>query len=175
MQVTRLQCGGFILAVRLNHTISDSLGLVKFLNTVAEMAGGASAPSHQPVWQRDIFSARDPPRITCVHHEYDEQAIDNNSSTAILMEDSSNMVHWSFFFGPKEMRSIRMHLPSHLQTSSIFEILSACLWRCRTIALQLDQNEVIALKYFIKIKVFFFFFFSSNYLLNKIKKKKIFF
>lgn len=146
MQVTRLLCGGFIFAVRLNHTVSDSLGLVQFLNTVAEMASGASAPSRQPVWQREIYNARDPPRITCVHHEYEEQAIENhNNSTTAIMED--NMVHWSFFFGPKEMRLIRMHLPSHLRTSSTFEILSACLWRCRTIALELDPNEV-ALKLF---------------------------
>ena len=111
MQMTRLTCGGYIFAVRLNHTISDSLGLVQFLNTAAEMASGSRVPLKQPVWQRQILNARDPPRITCIHHEF--EVVNKNKSTTII--ENNNMDHWSLFFGPKEMRSIRKHLPPHLQ------------------------------------------------------------
>ncbi|XP_040990129.1 methanol O-anthraniloyltransferase-like [Juglans microcarpa x Juglans regia] len=149
IQVTRLRCGGFVFAVRLNHTISDSLGLVQLLRAVAEMTSGACAPSQQPMWQREIFNARDPPRVTCIHHEYEEgdKTIDNNSTTPTLQEENGiNMVHKSFFFGPKEMGSLRKHLPPRLwASSSTFEILSACLWRCRTIALAFDPNEDVRL------------------------------
>ncbi|KAH0974672.1 hypothetical protein GBA52_016571 [Prunus armeniaca] len=72
IQVTRLSCGGFILALRLNHTMCDAAGLVQFLKAVGEMAQGAQAPSTTPVWERELLGARDPPRITCVHHEYEE-------------------------------------------------------------------------------------------------------
>ncbi|KAI9082439.1 hypothetical protein K1719_035585 [Acacia pycnantha] len=67
IQVTRLKCGGFIFAYRLNHTMSDGAGIVQFLNAVAEIAGGACEPSIAPVWRRELLSARDPPRITCTH------------------------------------------------------------------------------------------------------------
>ncbi|TQD98871.1 hypothetical protein C1H46_015514 [Malus baccata] len=71
-QVTRLICGGFILALRLNHTMCDAPGLLLFLNAIAEMARGAHAPSILPVWERVLLFARDPPRITCAHHEYED-------------------------------------------------------------------------------------------------------
>ncbi|KAK9928274.1 hypothetical protein M0R45_025419 [Rubus argutus] len=52
IQVTLLRCGGFIFALRLNHTICDAAGLVQFLNTVGEMAQGKNEPSIPPVWER---------------------------------------------------------------------------------------------------------------------------
>ncbi|KAF3449661.1 hypothetical protein FNV43_RR10392 [Rhamnella rubrinervis] len=132
IQVTRFRCGGFSFAVRMNHTITDSLGLIQFLTTIGELALDAPTPSQLPVWQREILSARKPPRITCIHHEYSEGLIDNN------------IVHQSFYFCPNELKTIRSNLPPHLQNrSSTFEILTAFLWKCRTISLQLDPHEVV--------------------------------
>ncbi|KAK4855227.1 hypothetical protein QYF36_005271 [Acer negundo] len=37
-QVTRLICGGFILAFRFNHTMCDAFGLIQFLTAMEEMA-----------------------------------------------------------------------------------------------------------------------------------------
>ncbi|KAA8527996.1 hypothetical protein F0562_035135 [Nyssa sinensis] len=149
IQVTRFICGGFIFAIRLNHTMSDAYGFVQFLNTVGEFARGSTdAPSLSPVWQRELLNARHPPHITCTHHEY-EELLDTKSTTIDMDEDdnnNNNMVQRSFFFGPQEIRAIRKHLPQHLRTSSsTFEVLTACLWRCRTIALQLDQEEIVRL------------------------------
>ena len=76
--------------------------------------------------------------------------MNNNKSTTII--ENNNMVHWSSFFGPKEMRSIRKHLPPQLQTCSTFEILTACLWKCRTIALEFDPNDVVRLSCFINLR-----------------------
>lgn len=61
-QVTRLACGGFVVALRFNHTMCDGSGLVQFMNAIAEMARGASIPSVEPVWNRDLLIARAPPR-----------------------------------------------------------------------------------------------------------------
>lgn len=136
IQVTRLKCGGFIFALRLNHTMSDAPGLVQFMSALAEMARGATAPSVPPVWERQVLNGRNPPRVTCVHREYDEVA--DTKGTIIPLDD---MVHKSFFFGPKEISALRKLVPPQLRHCSTFEILTACLWKCRTISLKPDPAE----------------------------------
>ncbi|KAJ1431397.1 Transferase [Sesbania bispinosa] len=128
VQVTRLQCGGFIFALRMNHTISDGSGISQFLRALAETACGAPNPSILPVWHRELLSPRDPPRITCTHSEYQQLPPDTKS----IFKPH----HRSFFFGPKHISTLRSLLPHHLAKSTSFEILTACLWRSRTKALQ---------------------------------------
>ncbi|OWM72286.1 benzyl alcohol O-benzoyltransferase [Punica granatum] len=136
IQVTRLKCGGFIVAVRLNHTMSDASGLSQFLNAVAEMAREATRPSVLPVWQRELLDARNSPRATFPHREYDVVA--DTKGTIIPLDD---MTHRSFFFGRAEIAAIRQCVPEQLRSCSTFEVLTACLWQCRTIALQPDPEE----------------------------------
>ncbi|KAL4323103.1 hypothetical protein GQ457_11G014570 [Hibiscus cannabinus] len=111
IQVTRLKCGGFIFAIRLNHTICD-------------------APD-----------ARDPPRVTLTHNEYDEVEADvTTTTTSLLFND--NVVQRSFFFGPVEVSLIRKLLPVHLRhCTTKFELLTALLWRCRSLAISLQPHE----------------------------------
>ncbi|KAE9445020.1 hypothetical protein C3L33_23081, partial [Rhododendron williamsianum] len=117
---------------------SDGAGLVQFLSAIAEFAQGkeVTAPSVSPVWQWELLSARHPPRITCLHHEY-EQVLDSNNNDA-----NSTPIQKPFFFGPMEIKAIRNHLPPHANAST-FEVLTTCLWRCRTCALALDPNNTI--------------------------------
>ncbi|CAI0395281.1 unnamed protein product [Linum tenue] len=137
IQVTRLQCGGFIFALRLNHCMSDAPGLVQFMSAVGEIARGACAPSVAPVWERHVLNARTPPRVTRTHREYEE--VVDTKGTIIPLDD---MAHRSFFFGRGEMHALRRHAPPHLRDScSGFEILTACLWKCRTAALRPDPEE----------------------------------
>ncbi|KAJ0021748.1 hypothetical protein Pint_30872 [Pistacia integerrima] len=140
IQVTRLLCGGFILALRLNHTMCDGYGLVLFLNAMEEMAQGKPTPSVTPVWQRHLLNARNPPRITHIHHEC-EQLDDSNDT--LHTTNPNDLDHKSFFFGPEEISFLRNHLPPRLKNSSTFEITIACLWTCRTAALQLDHNQTV--------------------------------
>ncbi|CAN6577293.1 unnamed protein product [Malus baccata var. baccata] len=123
IQVTRLQCGGFIFALRLNHTMSDAAGLVQFMTAVGEIARGATFPTVQPVWQRELLNA-----------------LENTKGTIIPPDD---MVLRSFFFRPTEVSAIRRFVPQYLSKCSTFEVLTACLWRCRTLALQKDPNEEV--------------------------------
>ncbi|KAM1980054.1 hypothetical protein FF1_037376 [Malus domestica] len=142
VQVTCLICGGFILALRLNHTMCDAPGLLLFLTAIAEMARGAHAPSILPVWERELLFARDPPRITCAHHEY-EDVIDH-SDGLYASSNQSNMVQRSFYFGAKEMRVLRKQIPPHLiSTCSTFDLITACLWKCRTLALKINPNQAV--------------------------------
>ncbi|XP_022742022.1 benzyl alcohol O-benzoyltransferase-like isoform X2 [Durio zibethinus] len=137
IQVTRLKCGGFIFAIRLNHVLADGAGMIQFMSAMAEMSRGAIAPSIPPKWERHLLDARDPPRISFTHREYDEV-----EGTIILSE---NMVQRSFFFGPKEVSTLRKLLPHHLRKCSKFDILASCLWRCRTIAIKPDPDEEVRL------------------------------
>lgn len=135
IQVTRLQCGGFIFGLRLNHTMSDAAGCVQFMRALGEMARGAREPSTPPVWQRELLKAREPPRVTCRHREYDEVA-----GSIIPFDD---MAHRSFFFGPREVRAIRSGLSLSMSSCSDFEVITAFLWRCRTKALQTEAEEEV--------------------------------
>ncbi|EMS53476.1 Omega-hydroxypalmitate O-feruloyl transferase [Triticum urartu] len=44
-QVTRLACGGFAMAVRIQHTMADGAGMLQLLGAIAELARGAPAPT----------------------------------------------------------------------------------------------------------------------------------
>ena len=57
-----------------------------------------------------------------------------------------------FFFGPTQISAIRKKLPHHLHKSSTFEVLTACLWRCRTIAIQLDLEDEVRLIFAINVR-----------------------
>lgn len=116
----------------------DGYGIVQFMRAIAEMADGAHAPSVLPVWQRTLLNARDPPIVTYPHHEYDQ--VEDTNTTKIALND---MVHRSFFFGPTEISTIRKTLPIHLRHCSTFELLSAYIWRLRTISLQLRPKEEV--------------------------------
>ncbi|PWA90338.1 benzyl alcohol O-benzoyltransferase [Artemisia annua] len=136
IQVTRLLCGGFIFAIRYNHTMTDGRGITQFLTAVGEIARGALEPSMLPVWQREFLSARNPPRVTCSHHEYDDMT---DTKTTIISNDE--MEQRSFFFGPIEVSALRRFVPIHLQNCSTFDVLTASIWRCRTIALQPNPED----------------------------------
>ncbi|CAA7406454.1 unnamed protein product [Spirodela intermedia] len=133
--VTRLLCGGFAVSILLNHTMADAPGLVQFMNAVGEMARGLPAPAVPPVWGREIFQARDPPQVTRVHREYEEV-----EGTIVPF---SEQVHRSVFFGPRELAALRARLPPHLRQRSRFEIVTACLWRCRTAALRPSPDDEV--------------------------------
>ncbi|CAN1246287.1 Benzyl alcohol O-benzoyltransferase [Linum grandiflorum] len=137
IQVMRLRCGGFIFALRLHHCMSDASGLVQFMSAVGEIARGKTSPSVPPVWARHVLNARSPPRVTCTHREYEK--IPDTKGKLIPLDD---MEHRSFFFGGKEMTRLRAHAPPHLRNKcSKIEILTACLWKCRTAALRPDPEE----------------------------------
>lgn len=123
----------------------DGSGLVQFMVALAEIANGATKPSIEPVWQRELLNARDPPQITCTHHEYESEV--NNTANPTPATTTKIIAHRSFFFGPTKISSLRglLHNTLHLRCSS-FELITACLWQCRTKALQLEPHEDVRLK-----------------------------
>ncbi|GMJ11306.1 hypothetical protein like AT5G17540 [Hibiscus trionum] len=141
IQVTRLTCGGFIFAIRLNHVMCDAPGLKLFVSTVAAMAQGEDSHLTLPVWERHLLDAANPPRVTFTHHEYDE--VEAAAATTTTSLSSDNLVERSFFFGPAEVSLLRRLLPPHLRHCTKFELLTAFLWRCRSLAINLDPEEEV--------------------------------
>nr|VDD47454.1 unnamed protein product [Brassica oleracea] len=134
-QVTRLKCGGFIFALRFNHTMTDGAGLSLFLKSLSELARGLHAPSVPPVWERQLLIASASARVTHTHREYDN----NVEPEAVAVGDV--LVTKSFFFGPDEIAAIRRLLPPGLHNhNTTFDALTSFLWRYRTVALNPDPN-----------------------------------
>ncbi|KAM3266785.1 alcohol acyl transferase 1 allele GSa [Capsicum annuum] len=147
VQVTRFNCGGFVVGFRVNHTMMDAYGFKIFLSALSELIQGASAPSILPVWQRHLLSARSSPCITCTHHEFDEEI--ESKIAWESMEDQ--LIQQSFFFGNKEMEAMRTQVSPNCESTK-FELLMAFLWKCRTIALNLHSEQIVRLTYLINIR-----------------------
>ncbi|KAL1566539.1 Benzyl alcohol O-benzoyltransferase [Salvia divinorum] len=146
IQVTRLLCGGFVVAWRLCHTMSDAAGILQFFTAVGELACGAARPSVLPVWERHILCARYPPHVTMRHPEHDI-VIDTKRTN---IPHDRTMRH--FFFGPTEISTLRQSLPPHLHNCSKFQIVAACMWRCRTIATFSHPSEDVRLLCVVNIR-----------------------
>ncbi|XBH94283.1 hypothetical protein VPH35_085094 [Triticum aestivum] len=113
--------------------------MVQFLAAVAELARGMAAPTVRPVWGHDLLmTTRDdpaPPRVF-THREYDDVPDSNDTSVPLY-----SMTQHSFF-GRREVAAIRTHLPPALRRrATTFEVLTGCLWRCRTMALAPVADE----------------------------------
>nr|GLL44388.1 methanol O-anthraniloyltransferase-like [Ipomoea trifida] len=174
IQVTRFTCGGFALGIRFNHTMMDSQGFIQFVKAVSELAQGASTPSTLPIWERGLLTARPTPTITYEHNEFKDFELSKTTkwwdfekllmrttkfiNTQKLASDplvffSKNISHSlfikrSFTFDSRELQAIKDQCPS----STTFEALSACLWKCRTIALRPDPNSMMLLTIIVNIR-----------------------
>ncbi|KAH7842306.1 hypothetical protein Vadar_003818 [Vaccinium darrowii] len=133
----------------------DAAGLFQFLKAMGEIARGADSLSVQPVWQRELLSARDPPRVTCTHHEYDE-VLDAKGMSIVPPLDDDDMAHRSLFFRHKEVLALRKLVPPHLQDKcSTFDMLTACIWLCRTIALQPNPEDEVRITFAVNARAKF--------------------
>jgi hypothetical protein len=119
--------------------MSDAIGFVQLMNALAEMAKGAARPSVRPVWKREILRPRANPAVKFPHYEYDQ--IEYKDGKMVNMND---MTDSSFFFGPKEIESLKRRAVGQGKCST-FDVLSACLWRSRTRSLQLPADQEVRL------------------------------
>ncbi|KAA3473411.1 benzyl alcohol O-benzoyltransferase-like isoform X1 [Gossypium australe] len=117
------------------------LFLIQFMKAIGEMARGALSPTISPVWERHLLNARTPSRATYAHLEFDQEFMDMNDDE---ITQPTSMVNLSFFFGSNEISTLRKLISPHYQCTT-HDILTACLWRCHTKALQPDPDQHIRL------------------------------
>lgn len=152
VQMTRLACGGFVVAIRVNHVMSDAQGMFQFLSAVAELARCVPTPTMKPVWERHLLSGRNQP------HAIDTNGCSNHASVKEVVQQTpygekfplEQLVHRSFFFGPEEVSALKQHfLPDR---STTFEVVVAATWKCRTAVLCFNEEEEIRLKFVVDIR-----------------------
>ncbi|KAL9379466.1 hypothetical protein Peur_027948 [Populus x canadensis] len=94
------------------------------------MRRGADVPSILPACERDILNARLTPRVTCTHNE----DVDDEDDAEDNIRQFDGVAHRRFFISPKELSNLGTMIPSLLSRCTALEVLSACAWRCYTIA-----------------------------------------
>ncbi|CAN1271967.1 Benzyl alcohol O-benzoyltransferase, partial [Linum perenne] len=110
--------------------LHSPLMLIQFLSAIAEIARGATVPSVTPIWERHILTRSIPDMNSTRHDQPPPRAA----------APKEEIAQRSFFFGPAEISALRRHAPPS-KTYSRFDILAACLWKCRTAALRPDPEE----------------------------------
>ncbi|XP_026457018.1 omega-hydroxypalmitate O-feruloyl transferase-like [Papaver somniferum] len=144
VQVTRFNCGEFILGVSVNHCIVDGLSLVEFLNSWGELARGLPL-TIPPFLDRTVLIARNPTKVEFTHDEYTEiEDISKNTTNLVQEED---LVFKSFVFDSMKLKQLKTKAMEDgiLQTCSTFEALTAFMWRARSRALKLLPDQITKL------------------------------
>ncbi|TVU51744.1 hypothetical protein EJB05_03187, partial [Eragrostis curvula] len=149
MQLTRLKCGGFVGGFHMCHNIADGFGMIQLMITIAELTCGATVPSILPVWKRELLCT---PHcsfpITYPEPLYEPllNSLDSPSEDIMLSTPPKHMVSEYFLFGPRDVATLLRHIPKHLVASTTsFELLTAVMWRCRTIALGYRPSQRVRL------------------------------
>ncbi|CAL5094057.1 unnamed protein product [Urochloa decumbens] len=138
IQVTRLLCGGYVFALRVNHAICDATGIGQFISAVTELARGLPSPTVTPAWSRELLEARNPPRPSFAHREYD--------AAPPLPAPPGDTVSRSFTFTRANIAVIKAALPTDLRDkTTAFEALAAAVWRAHTAALDFPADDELRL------------------------------
>ncbi|XP_010433067.1 PREDICTED: spermidine coumaroyl-CoA acyltransferase-like [Camelina sativa] len=146
MQVTKFPCGGFTIGLSLLHALCDGFGVARFVHSLAELAGAKSEPSVLPVWQRERLVREidnEPAKLPC-----------GVGSRASLLATSPYMSSndWVTEIISIKDGNIKMlkdtlvkdcEMPK--ETFTTYEILSSCIWKSRSRALNLDLDKISVL------------------------------
>ncbi|CAA2966482.1 omega-hydroxypalmitate O-feruloyl transferase-like [Olea europaea subsp. europaea] len=137
-QVTKFKCGGFVLGLCMNHCMFDGIGAMEFVNSWGETARGLKLKV-PPFMDRSILKARNPPKLEFPHHEYAE--IEDISSTTELYKEE--MLYKSFCFDSEKLEHLRKKAleDGNLEKCTTFEALSAYVWKARSKALNMKQDQ----------------------------------
>ncbi|XP_048560402.1 spermidine hydroxycinnamoyltransferase 2-like [Triticum urartu] len=149
MQLTQLRSGGFVIGLHICHNIADGYGSTQFLKCIADLArsGGDTSQIVSPVWNRELLTARIPPHINLAYEEF-LQRLGSTTDDIMLSTPPEEMVGRFFLFGPRDMASLRRHAPVHLTPPiTSFELLTAVMWRCRTVALSYELHQRVRLMF----------------------------
>ncbi|KAG8088079.1 hypothetical protein GUJ93_ZPchr0010g11246 [Zizania palustris] len=144
IQVTRFRNNeGFAIGYHFCHSITDAFGVAQLLDAVYRLVRGEQI-TNPPVWERELLSARAPPRVTHEHPAYEPLPVAAAAAEDVLLTMPLEAMApiRSFRLGPTEMAALRRQVPAGLlQSATMFVLVTAALWRCRTAALGYGPSQ----------------------------------
>ncbi|XP_047065159.1 acyl transferase 1-like [Lolium rigidum] len=138
LQMTEFRCGGFAIALTMCHSIVDAFGKVQLLKCIIDLARGQEVPTILPSWERHLLVSSS--EATSESYQVDNDATSPPAHAQLITLEG--MVTRSFLFGSREIAALRGALPKRLaRSATLFELITAVLWRCRTAALEYVPDE----------------------------------
>ncbi|KAL9688467.1 hypothetical protein QQ045_032888 [Rhodiola kirilowii] len=145
-QVTRFQCGGFSLGLRICHCLCDGLGAMQFLKAWAETArSGTLVTDPNPCWDREFFKPRNPPVVKFPHTEF--ESIEDGSTITMSLWHAKPVQKCY-----KVSREFQTHLKNLVQRDdsysdkffcSTFDAMAAHIWTSWVKALDVKPLDFI--------------------------------
>ncbi|CAM0908299.1 unnamed protein product [Alopecurus aequalis] len=126
MQVTQFPCGGFVVGITSSHAASDGAGMGQFMQAVGELARGLPAPAVVPVTRDDSLKAL-PPYMGGVVRVIERilRGSRGHDLSLLGVTISSDLIN---------------RARDASGGCTVFEAVTAVLWRCRTRATMADQD-----------------------------------
>ncbi|KAJ6802530.1 putative 3'-N-debenzoyl-2'-deoxytaxol N-benzoyltransferase [Iris pallida] len=124
IQVTEFKCGGFTIGFKSSHVMFDGIGAAQFKTAIGEMARGLAEPTTRPVWCRDAIPS--PPEDL----QNETQLTHSAEFTAHQFE------HYTTDVPLDAVNRLQEELQRETgQRCSVFDVVTAKLWQCRTRAI----------------------------------------
>ncbi|CAH8354247.1 unnamed protein product [Eruca vesicaria subsp. sativa] len=146
VQVTKFPCGGFAIGTAFLHVVCDGFGAARFIHSLAELAGGKSKPSALPVWERERLVRKIDNELARV--PAGAGARGNLLATSPYMP-SSDLVTEIISIKAGNIKMLKDTLNGEgkipKESFTTYEILSACIWKSRSRALNLDLDKLTVL------------------------------
>ncbi|OEL24012.1 Benzyl alcohol O-benzoyltransferase [Dichanthelium oligosanthes] len=144
--VTQFKCGGFALGLHIMHCIADAFGWSQFMKGIVDLTRGEPVPLVQPVWQRELLTARSPPSIVSAYQAFKPLVEGSGVHDVLQSTPIESMACRCFLFCRREIAVLRSHVPAHLrQRCTDFDVLAAVTWLCRTAALGYEPSQKVYL------------------------------
>ncbi|KAK9091670.1 hypothetical protein Sjap_024847 [Stephania japonica] len=149
MQVTRLTCGGFVLAYTLNHCACDIYGALNFITAISEFSQNSyrKSPSVLPSWRRDALSPRSPStKLMLFHHKVNINK-DPEEAHTLTKTYFKSFDETSVFFSNADIATLKKQagIENH---GTVFDVVVSCLWRARTRTLISSFEEDVTKLFF---------------------------
>eukprot|EP00249_Psilotum_nudum_P036654 c8290_g2_i1 orf=1-894(-) len=150
-QITRLKCGGFVIAMSICHVLCDGTGVVHIIRSLVESYLGLPEPSLSPCWARESLKPRPSPLIKFPHYEYASIEDQAGLRSQLVPE---NLVTKAFCFTPVTIRALKSQVARDVgKRCSSFQALSALIWRLRTKSLNLSPaSQIVRLSFSVNIR-----------------------
>lgn len=138
LQVTYFKCGGVSLGVAMQHNVADGTSGLHFVNTWSDIARGLDI-AVPPYINRTILRARDPPRPSFPHVEYQTPPTLKSRSNVEPSQTKSSI----FKLTRNQIQALKAKVKESGSTInySSYVVLAGHLWRCVCKARRLSDDQ----------------------------------